>query len=189
MPDTALAARAAASVSSGDAASSGDTADTGEPDTKTEVTSAEADSTDTSKDKSAADPPKEPDDAPTASRTVSPGPATTEPIDKVGAQIADEGHAGYSQETAAQHPATESPYESPATVDVPERPESTPEAGGPVVRILSGTKRYHRPDCALIEDIGDDADDLESLTRSEAKARGCTPCLVCQPDKEPATRD
>jgi hypothetical protein len=61
--------------------------------------------------------------------------------------------------------------------------------GGPQVRILSGTKRYHRPDCALIEDIGEGADDLESLTRAEAKARGCTPCLVCQPDKEPATRD
>lgn len=57
------------------------------------------------------------------------------------------------------------------------------------VRILSGTKRYHRPDCALIEDIGDEADDLESLTRAEAKARGCTPCLVCQPDKEPVSRD
>ncbi|MDL4770999.1 hypothetical protein [Actinomadura xylanilytica] len=57
---------------------------------------------------------------------------------------------------------------------------------GPQVRILSGTKRYHRTDCALIEDIGDDADDLEALSRAEAKARGCTPCLVCQPDRERA---
>ncbi|MFI0371609.1 hypothetical protein ACH35V_27405 [Actinomadura sp. 1N219] len=57
---------------------------------------------------------------------------------------------------------------------------------GPQVRILSGTKRYHRMDCALIEDIGDEADDLESLPRAEAKARGCTPCLVCQPDREHA---
>jgi methylphosphotriester-DNA--protein-cysteine methyltransferase len=64
-----------------------------------------------------------------------------------------------------------------------------PDDGGPLVRILSGTKRYHRPNCALIEDIGDDADDLESLSRAEAQARGCTPCLVCQPDKQPATRD
>lgn len=53
-----------------------------------------------------------------------------------------------------------------------------------VVRILSGTKRYHRPDCALIEDIADDDDDLETLPSSEAKSRGCTPCLVCQPDKD-----
>ncbi|MFI6521621.1 hypothetical protein ACIBF1_39140 [Spirillospora sp. NPDC050679] len=57
---------------------------------------------------------------------------------------------------------------------------------GPQVRILSGTKRYHRTDCALIEDIGDEADDLEALSRAEAKARGCTPCLVCQPDREHA---
>jgi hypothetical protein len=53
----------------------------------------------------------------------------------------------------------------------------------PFVRILSGTKRYHRPDCALIEDIADDADDLEIVSPEEAKGRGCTPCLVCQPDK------
>lgn len=56
----------------------------------------------------------------------------------------------------------------------------------PYVRILSGTKRYHRPDCALIEDIADDADDLETLPPAEAKERGCTPCLVCQPDKDPS---
>ncbi|MCW2937303.1 MAG: hypothetical protein JWN00_288 [Actinomycetia bacterium] len=60
------------------------------------------------------------------------------------------------------------------------------ETGAPRVRILSGTKRYHRPDCALIEDIGEEAEDLETLSRDEAKERGCTPCLVCQPDKEPS---
>ena len=65
-------------------------------------------------------------------------------------------------------------------------PPSGSSADGPQVRILSGTKRYHRADCALIVDIGDDADDLEALSRSEAAARGCTPCLVCEPDKEPA---
>jgi hypothetical protein len=75
---------------------------------------------------------------------------------------------------------------------IPAPAASKPEAAGPApagspqVRILSGTKRYHRPDCALIEDIGDEADDLETLSREEAKARGCTPCLVCQPDRVPA---
>ncbi|GAA2101065.1 hypothetical protein [Actinomadura alba] len=64
--------------------------------------------------------------------------------------------------------------------------ESGTAAEGPQVRILSGTKRYHRADCALIVDIGDDADDIEALSRSEATARGCTPCLVCEPDKEHA---
>jgi hypothetical protein len=62
--------------------------------------------------------------------------------------------------------------------------DDTGRSASPQVRILSGTKRYHRPDCALIEDIGDEAEDLESVTRDEAKERGCTPCLVCQPDKE-----
>ena len=68
----------------------------------------------------------------------------------------------------------------PAVAQVPA------ETGAPRVRILSGTKRYHRPDCALIEDIGEEAEDLETLSRDEAKERGCTPCLVCQPDKEPS---
>ncbi|GAA1833130.1 hypothetical protein [Actinomadura chokoriensis] len=65
-------------------------------------------------------------------------------------------------------------------------PAAEPAGDGPQVRILSGTKRYHRVDCALIEDIGDEADDLESLSRAEAKSRGCTACLVCQPDRERA---
>ncbi|QXJ25410.1 hypothetical protein AGRA3207_006897 [Actinomadura graeca] len=76
-----------------------------------------------------------------------------------------------------------------------DRPAASPEAEpaaeasedeGPQVRILSGTRRYHRIDCALIEDIGDEAEDLEALSRAEAMARGCTPCLVCQPDREHA---
>jgi hypothetical protein len=73
--------------------------------------------------------------------------------------------------------------ETPATADSP-AVEVTDAGDGPQVRILSGTKRYHRAECALIEDIGDDADDLEALSRTEAQARGCTPCLVCQPDME-----
>lgn len=85
------------------------------------------------------------------------------------------------------------PGHEPSDAELAGEPE--PSAGdtadeaaddGPQVRILSGTKRYHRVDCALIEDIGDEADDLESLSRAEAKARGCTPCLVCQPDREHA---
>ncbi|TDC97852.1 hypothetical protein [Actinomadura sp. 7K507] len=74
----------------------------------------------------------------------------------------------------------------PAPEPAAESPAAEPGDGGPQVRILSGTKRYHRTDCALIEDIGDEADDLESLSRAEAKSRGCTPCLVCQPDREHA---
>lgn len=56
------------------------------------------------------------------------------------------------------------------------------------VRILAGTTRYHRPECALIEDVSGEgnADDLESLTASAAEAKGYTACLVCRPDREHA---
>jgi hypothetical protein len=87
-----------------------------------------------------------------------------------------------SRETEEEdEPAAEREPE-PSTASAAEEPGGE----GPQVRILSGTKRYHRTDCALIEDIGDEADDLESLSRAEAKSRGCTPCLVCQPDREHA---
>jgi len=66
--------------------------------------------------------------------------------------------------------------------------ESAEHPDLPFVRILSGTKRYHRPDCALIEDIAEDADDLETMSPAEAIEGGCTPCLVCQPDKAPEDR-
>ncbi|MCO5985521.1 hypothetical protein NE235_05310 [Actinoallomurus spadix] len=71
-----------------------------------------------------------------------------------------------------------------ATAESADESDGVEAAGGPTVRILSGTKRYHRSDCALIEDIADDADDLESLSREAARERGCTPCLVCQPDDD-----
>ncbi|MGI8336825.1 hypothetical protein ACRYCC_43365 [Actinomadura scrupuli] len=88
---------------------------------------------------------------------------------------------------AADEPAPGEPDTGHTAAEAAAEPEpaqdDTAEAGSPQVRILSGTRRYHRPDCALIEDIGDEAEDLESLSRDEAKERGCTPCLVCQPDK------
>ncbi|GAB2849204.1 hypothetical protein GCM10027176_60540 [Actinoallomurus bryophytorum] len=84
----------------------------------------------------------------------------------------DADHEDASEEAASTH-------EAASTQDAT-------DSSLPFVRILSGTKRYHRPDCALIEDIADDADDLETLSQAEAKERGCTPCLVCQPDKDPS---
>ncbi|MFF0524750.1 hypothetical protein ACFYTC_39180 [Actinomadura nitritigenes] len=95
-----------------------------------------------------------------------------------------------ADEAAVPAPAEPAADERPADDDHDGHAEPAEAADadddGPQVRILSGTKRYHRTDCALIEDIGDEADDLEALSRAEAKARGCTPCLVCQPDREHA---
>ncbi|WP_165503245.1 hypothetical protein [Actinomadura fibrosa] len=96
------------------------------------------------------------------------------------------GSTGIGEPEPASDPAPSSDPEPAAEADpeAPTGPVDVPaDDDGPQVRILSGTKRYHRVDCALIEDIGDEADDLESLSRTEAKARGCTPCLVCQPDR------
>ncbi|MEU5989318.1 hypothetical protein ABZ806_10090 [Spirillospora sp. NPDC047418] len=94
----------------------------------------------------------------------------------------DEDAAGAGEGDAlAPGPVAESGPSAADSAD--DEPAAEPAGDGPQVRILSGTKRYHRVDCALIEDIGDEADDLESLSRAEAKSRGCTPCLVCQPDR------
>ncbi|XRQ02821.1 hypothetical protein ACN3XK_40245 [Actinomadura welshii] len=132
--------------------------------------------------------------------------STTDPVSPAGADP----EADSVQEDAEPAPEATAPRPRDADEDAPApQPEPEPAAGasaassndaaaddepgdepaaeqGPQVRILSGTKRYHRVDCALIEDIGDEADDLESLSRGEAKSRGCTPCLVCQPDREHA---
>ncbi|WP_106398522.1 hypothetical protein [Actinocorallia populi] len=93
-----------------------------------------------------------------------------------------------AEPAAAPAPQAGAPAEESLTGGpvVPGSRESEEGPGAPVVRILSGTKRYHRPDCALIEDIGEEDEDLETLSRATAEERGCTPCLVCQPDREPA---
>ncbi|GAA2407772.1 hypothetical protein GCM10010191_15270 [Actinomadura vinacea] len=170
MPDTALAARAAVSVPAGPGARP---ADAGTATAKTIESKAVA---------------AEPAGSETAdSRTAEvPAPSPEPPVE------AGSGHA--SSATAAFPPAWPTPGATPpeTAADIPAgAPSSATAAGDPVpddgddvlVRILSGTKRYHRVECALIEDIGDDTEDLESLTRAEAKSRGCTPCLVCQPDR------
>ncbi|MFI0349635.1 hypothetical protein [Actinomadura sp. 9N407] len=79
-------------------------------------------------------------------------------------------------------PSDSAPEAEPAASDASPSGEGAPAADDAPVRILSGTKRYHRADCSLIEDIGDEADDLETISRADAAARGCTPCLVCRPD-------
>lgn len=59
--------------------------------------------------------------------------------------------------------------------------------GQTYVRVLTGTSRYHLPTCALIEDVASDGgDDLQSLTAAAAQAQGYTACLMCRPDREHA---
>ncbi|MGI5227376.1 hypothetical protein [Actinoallomurus sp. CA-142502] len=101
----------------------------------------------------------------------------------------DESATGDEDEDEDETPKPADDAESDASADDASDDDASEDdaaSDDSLVRILSGTKRYHRPNCALIEDIADDADDLESLTRTEAKERGCTPCLVCQPDKDPS---
>jgi hypothetical protein len=107
------------------------------------------------------------DDKATDHEASDPEASTHEDSDHDDLDPIDAGHEDASEEAASTEDATD-------------------HTALPFVRILSGTKRYHRPDCALIEDIADDADDLETLSPAEAKERGCTPCLVCQPDKDPS---
>lgn len=130
-------------------------------DTATETEEQPADKADTS--------PEEPADEPTD--------ATTEPTEK----SEEDQPKDQAADPADDQDQADPTDEEPAVQDAPPSTQT--------VRILSGTKRYHRSNCALIEDIADDADDLESLPVEEAKARGCTPCLVCQPDKDPADLD
>ncbi|MCP2338281.1 hypothetical protein [Actinomadura rupiterrae] len=116
--------------------------------------------------------------------------ATAPPRPRESADQTEDDAQAEPEASAADEPAAPEDAEdaAPAEPAAEPKPAAASAAGAaePQVRILSGTKRYHRPDCALIEDIGDDAEDLETLPRSEAKERGCTPCLVCQPDREHA---
>jgi hypothetical protein len=138
----------------------------------------------------------EPQDA--ATDTAEPAPAATdEPLETSSKTAEDDAPANDDVADTAGRPVTadeHGPGEEPAAAASAEDADQAADADDDgadeepgtlsIVRILSGTKRYHRPDCALIEDIAEDADDLETLTPAEAKERGCTPCLVCQPDKD-----
>ncbi|XVQ13824.1 hypothetical protein ACQP1W_15175 [Spirillospora sp. CA-255316] len=168
MPDTALAARAAVTVPAGKASASTDasTAKTTEVPVPVDSPPASLSKPENSEPSGASSPEARPAEPPTSELPTSQPPAS-EP----------EAGSGHPAEPTAPLP---SAWPAPATAaDIPV--ENTP-GDDVMVRILSGTKRYHRVDCALIEDIGDATEDLESLSRAEAKARGCTPCLVCQPE-------
>jgi hypothetical protein len=165
----------------------------------------EAAETQESDEEDVASPPEpeadEADDAAVAEDLHEPEPASEEPAIEEPEDLHPSEPETAEDEPEAAEPAAEPEEETPEpakaeadaepATDDEETDAAADEAAAdgtdlPFVRILSGTKRYHRPDCALIEDIAEDADDLETLSPSEAKDRGCTPCLVCQPDKDPS---
>jgi methylphosphotriester-DNA--protein-cysteine methyltransferase len=174
-----------------------DTADSTTADTSDEDTSDE----DTSDEDAVTSPePSEPEDTPSAALHDA-EPAAEEPAAEESAEQPDNLKPSESEPPAesAADDTTETDEAAEADHNAPEPAKAEADTDGeaadagddtaehadlPFVRILSGTKRYHRPDCALIEDIAEDADDLETLSPAEAKERGCTPCLVCQPDKD-----
>jgi hypothetical protein len=129
-----------------------------------------------------------PSAGPPPSAWPAPGPATVSDIPVGTGTSGGSDPVPAAPETAP--PAWDAPDDGPRpeaepvapVPSVPSEPEPAPgrDDGGPV-RILSGTKRFHRADCSLIEDIGEEAEDLETISRAEAMARGCTPCLVCRP--------
>ncbi|WP_030144916.1 hypothetical protein [Spirillospora albida] len=127
-------------------------------------------------------------ESPWKSSTATDGPRSTAPDSDVAAADEKPADADYAPATGEpdenEQDAASEPVQPTPGGDAPDEAADDGAGGAedPQVRILSGTKRYHRTDCALIEDIGDEADDLEALSRAEAKARGCTPCLVCRPD-------
>ncbi|TNY34742.1 hypothetical protein [Thermomonospora catenispora] len=184
MPDTALAARAATSASSDGkqgkrtekAGTAGKAAD--------EASASAADKTDAKAEKAADRSAGKTASERSASSAADSG-GTTVVLDKPAAPPAPAPSGTIP--SAWSPPSDDADAESSAAI--PEQPraqepsETGSSAADPEVSILSGTKRYHSNDCALIEDIGNDAEELERLPLSEARSRGCTPCLVCQPDK------
>lgn len=94
--------------------------------------------------------------------------------------------AGGAAADSVGHVRVRNPLGEPATQ--PQRSVGASAGPAGMVRVLAGTRRYHRPDCALIEDIAgeESADDLESLRAEAARAKGYTACLVCRPDREHA---
>jgi hypothetical protein len=51
-----------------------------------------------------------------------------------------------------------------------------------MVKVIIGTRRYHSPDCPLIQGIDDGG--IEIMSRAEARAAGLTNCSVCQTDTQ-----
>lgn len=50
-----------------------------------------------------------------------------------------------------------------------------------LVGVVSGSHRYHRLTCAVVEDAVNDGIELTTMGRDEAEAAECTRCTVCRP--------
>lgn len=192
MPDTALAARAATSApSDGKRGRRAETAgkaasDTATTDKRTGKATDKANGTAEKASEKAASEGAAPSAADSSAGGATavldkpaapPAPAPSKSIPSAWDPPAGDANAKTSSPSMPEH--TSVPEQSRGQ----EPPATRSSAADPEVSILSGTKRYHSSDCALIEDMGDEAEEVERLPLSEARSRGCTPCLVCQPDK------
>lgn len=62
-----------------------------------------------------------------------------------------------------------------------EAAESDSDTHAGLVGVVSGSHRYHRLTCAVVEDAVNDGIELTTMGRDEAEAEECTRCTVCRP--------
>jgi hypothetical protein len=60
--------------------------------------------------------------------------------------------------------------------------QATAEDGSGGGRVVAGKSTFHRPDCRLVKDKSD----LDQMSLAAARARGLTPCRVCNPEETEA---
>lgn len=93
---------------------------------------------------------------------ASAGNAATEPVEP--AETAEAGRAGL-------------PAPAGSTSTSPSASTASTFASGVTVRVMVGTRRYHRAECPLLRAA--DKADIETMPGQEAESAGLTPCSVC----------
>lgn len=86
--------------------------------------------------------------------------------------------AGQTSVSTRERPDTDEGEET-ADREQPETEEG--EATSDQVGMVSGGRRFHRLDCAVVEDATQDGVELTTMSRNEAEATDAVPCTVCRP--------